>query len=115
MNKERGIVLTVMVVLNTLLLLYGLLDTNVNFFKNLSDWYFWHFLIDFLATLAALIGIWVLKKWGVYLLLIVMGVGLLAGYFTSKNTALITHELLSSIILTFLWSWAIYRKWGSFS
>ena len=120
-TKSRGVFLTVMIVFaayGVLSSLYTLTNPSAltTAYGVLPIWFYPYLIVSFIAGAAELIGLWLWKKWAVYLL---FGLGFLglAMQLTilkpvSSNAGSLVFYL--TIISLGIWFWAIYRKWQYF-
>jgi hypothetical protein len=82
-------------------------------YGNLPSWYPLYAVAGLASNVAIIIGMWRLKKWAVYLLII---------YFASKvpteffmfHPAQQVATIVATTVGAGLWFWAIYRKWPDF-
>jgi uncharacterized membrane protein len=82
-------------------------------YGNLPAWYSLYAISGLVLSVAIIIGMWRMKKWAAYLLII---------YFVSKvPTELFVFEpkqqmivFATTVVGAGLWFWAVYRKWNVF-
>lgn len=119
MKKDRGKFLTVMCVIGAIgaiQSLYGVINPSVLIqgYKIVPSWVSMYVLETAAVGLGAIVGILMLKKWGVYLLFAQMGVEGLVEYLILKPVQISPLTIFSSITSVALWLWVIYRKWKNF-
>lgn len=119
MKKDRGKLLTVMCVISAIgaiQSLYGVINPSVftQVYKIVPSWLVLYVLGTAAVNLGVIVGILMLKKWGVYLLFAQMGVGVLVEYLILKPAQIGPFTIFSSIASAALWFWVIYRKWKNF-
>ena len=79
-------------------------------------------IINFILNIVALVGIWLWKKWAVYLLFILYAIQ----FFVSLSVEISASQIIGNfnyvviVILGFIfafaaWIWAISRNWAQFS
>ncbi len=118
-DQTRGAFLTVLIVISALsglLSLVSSLGGNAAFMAlgiSLPAWYPIYLFLLNIASFVALYGVWMLKKWGVYVLATTFVLTLLNTmvFFSSQGFSL----QLGLVIIDGLWFWAIYRKWSVFT
>jgi hypothetical protein len=117
-EKQRGIFLTIMIlllVLGDIQIPYYLANPDAlnTVYNNIPSWYPLYALLGLASNIAIIIGVWRMKKWSVYLLVV---------YFASKVLVDFIYILPAQQMVVFattavgagLWFWAIYRKWELF-
>ena len=127
MNRGRGKLLT------TLLILAGLsyvIDVYVHTTSaeiqpllsvNRPEWVSTFISIRYMMDLISMVGIWMLRKWAVYLFIAFDIIGLVIGTSLPSPTPMILGAMFQWMVLlvmgliTLLWCWAISRKWQSFT
>jgi hypothetical protein len=119
MKKERGKFLTAMLVLGAfgyLQSLYYLTNTNLveQAYGTVPGWFPLYALISLAIGVAITVGIWMLKKWAVYLLAFSTGMAFLTQLFILKPVQAGQLTYYMTMISAGLWFWAIYRKWKNF-
>lgn len=124
-NKNRGKFLTVVIILLLLLSVLDLTRIVFNFNGWLAeiagepDWYMYFYAISFIGEFVSLYGLWMFKKWGFYLFLLlnlIWMIYLVAFPDPLFNTSLFIVMLIFIFILIFaLPLWAIRRKWHLFT
>lgn len=122
-KKERGALLTIILVFESLVLLKSLFDIN-NFINPaypnfiyiyVPMWYSKVAIISLVLALIINICLWTWKKFGVYLLIFSQALLLINNVFILKLTSLgIFLTLIIVVSLNALEFWAIYRKWKYF-
>lgn len=118
-KKDRGKFLTVMCVIGAIgaiQSLYGVINPTVfiQVYKIVPSWFSMYVLERVGVGIGAIVGILMLKKWGVYLLFAQMGLEMLVEYLILKPVQISPLTIFLSIGSVSLWFWAIYRKWKSF-
>ena len=118
MNKDRGKFLTVMIVLAAfgyLQSLYYLTNTNVieQAYGAVPSWFSFYALVGFGIGIITMVGIWLWKKWAVYLLVASTTITLLMQLFVLKPVQG-QFVYYMTIVSASIWFWAIYRKWKNF-
>ena len=126
MKKDRGKFLTIMLVLVSLTPLVGLvgillpgsgLRAGGITVSNPPDWYPTYSIITVVLGLAFIIGLWMWKKWGVYLAIAYSLISLGAGFAFNQSSHGPTVNLInqvSPLVSYALFYWAVYRKWKYF-
>lgn len=119
MKKNRGKLLTVMIVLaafGQLQSLYYLTNTNLveQAYGTVPSWFSLYTLFGLLVGVASIVGIWLLKKWAVYLLAFSTAMAFLMQLFVLKPVQAGQFAYYMTMVSAGLWFWAIYRKWESF-
>lgn len=128
MKKDRGIFLTIMLIFLLIALLKYIpslpksieLQKNTEFINNLYiNLYIPFKYLRFSIALVSIWGMWIWKKWAVYLFFIhnIVGFGMLFMAQQDKLPHLYQITIMSiviNILTTGLWLWAIYRKWKYF-
>jgi hypothetical protein len=117
-EKQRGIFLTIMIlllVLGDIQIPYYLANPDAlkTVYSSIPSWYPLYALLGLASNIAIIIGVWRMKKWSVYLLVV---------YFASKVLVDFIYILPAQQMVVFattaagaaLWFWAIYRKWELF-
>ena len=117
-ENQRGIFLTIMIlllVLGDIQIPYYLANPDAlnTVYSNIPSWYPLYALLGLASNIAIIIGVWRMKKWSVYLLVV---------YFASKVLVDFIYILPAQQMVVFattaagagLWFWAIYRKWELF-
>ena len=117
-EKQRGIFLTIMIlllVLGDIQIPYYLANPEAlnTVYSSIPSWYPLYALLGLASNIAIIIGVWWMKKWSVYLLMV---------YFASKVLVDFIYILPAQQMAVFattaagagLWFWAIYRKWELF-
>lgn len=121
MKKNRGIFLTIILILPLLELLIGIpsfFDPNrMQQNAGLGNWYPPFIYLNAFLKLFLIWGMWMWKKWAVYLSFISFIPGLWISFIVLQNIS--PSSALISTILGFILSagllfWAIYRKWKYF-
>jgi|GEM_PF-927689 len=115
---NQGIFLTIMIlllVLGDLQIPYYLLNPDAlkTVYSSIPAWYPLYALAGLVSNIAIIIGMWRMKKWSAYLLVV---------YFASKILVDLIYILPDKQIAVFattvvgagLWFWATYRKWELF-
>lgn len=120
MNKDRGKFLTLMLIFaafGSLISLYQLTNTNAlqQTYGPIPSWFTAYAILGSLAGVAVIIGIWMWKKWAVYLLAFSTAVTFLMQLFVLKPVQYGEFVYYMTIVSAGLWFWAIYRKWKYFS
>lgn len=127
MNKDRGIVLTILLILST----FGALQLIFRWiiFNLASGWSNPLVIVTLLINILALvgiIGIWTWKKWAVYILYLFAAVScvqaivnllrvLKAGTVNTEGEIKGILGTFSLLIITFIWIFLIRKKWQYFS
>ena len=123
MKKERGKLLTVMLVLSaigTLATLPQAFDESVLEirYETVPAWLPSYLLVQAAVSIGSIVGIWRLKKVGVYLLFAVMSVGVFANFLFLEpvySDRFVKFVVFFATVCSFaLWFWVIYRKWKYF-
>ena len=125
-EKERGKFLTFWITLIAGGILVSALESWVAWIKPISfGWYVYATSIQLLAAVE-LFGIWIWKKWGVYLLTAHQVIAICIIPFYQQATAHQIAELkiaplpalvfgfLPQVVTILIWFWAIRRKWQYF-
>lgn len=127
-GADRGIVLTVLLVLVGISTAFGLVGVLTGSASSanqvLPSWFSTYNIIALLISVAYIYGIWMWKKWGAYLLAIGIALGLIMQVmFTQTLTMMlpvsignsaIVGSLIGTLIVASIWYWAIARKWKYF-
>lgn len=118
MYRERGKLLTVMLILGILGLfssLHGLLTNPTeswkSIYENISSWFKLYILLGDIAVGTSILGIWLWKKWAVYLFVTFVLIGVFINLLILKPILFIYPATFLGVSLWFL---AIYRKWRYF-
>ena len=123
MKKERGKFLTIMLVLAVFgIFQYLFMVTNTNSVNQslgvVPSWYPIYGLVGIASQAIAIVGIWIWKKWGVYLLLGWSLIGVLMQIFVLKPAGAAAQYGQLALFMTLgsagLYFWAVYRKWQYF-
>jgi len=118
-KKDRGKFLTAMVILGIfgqLQTLYYLTNTNLveQVYGTVPSWFSLYVLFGFLVGTVMLAGIWLLKKWAVYLLAFSTAMTFFMQLYVLKPVQAGQVTYFMTMISAGLWFWAVYRKWESF-
>lgn len=120
---ERGLFLSVLFDLSAIGFVLGafaLLSPGISnlSYSTLPEWYRPLNYISLVISAATLYGIWMWKKWGIYLLAV--------GYVLSLGSTFMVYSgteagavgmyggVVGIVVMAGLWYWAIYRKWSKF-
>ena len=121
-SKDRGVFLTILVI-------YGALQAILVFFSGIiypivgmglrgGSQILLVSLLEFIPLVAALYGIWMWKKWGVYLLFASILITIISTFVFDLVLKVYSGYAQGVIFLDILgaalWFWAIYRKWSLF-
>ena len=115
MGRSRGKFLSAMIVIWALLSIAsvykiaqpgGALDT----YQTVPSWFPLYTAVSLVVTGIALVGLWLLQRWGVYLFWVTF-----LGTFAIEFFVLGVKEAAGFIVFAGLWLWAIARKWGHFA
>ncbi len=117
-TKQRGKFLIIMIlflILGDIQIPYYLVHSEAlkTIYGSLPSWYPLYAVLGLASNVAIIIGMWKMKKWAVYLLIV---------YFVSKILVDYIYILPAKEMVVFattvvgagLWLWAIYRKWSLF-
>ncbi|MBI2066182.1 hypothetical protein HYT60_01605 [Candidatus Woesebacteria bacterium] len=126
MKKERGKFLTAILIILSVGTIYGFVDLINKNFQEYADYYnlpkLWfgaYFWFSWILHVMATIGLWVWKKWAVYLSIATILIGLFIQVFFVKIPGIEWYKVLVllllplTIIVVFL-LWPISRKWKYF-
>ena len=116
MKSERGKFLTVMIVWSLIgalltLISFGFPDLIKIALSSYPSWVAPFAVISGIMLLIASIGLWQMKKWGVYL----FGISEVLNFIATLAIMKAPLTLLTFLVFIFLIVWAISRKWKSFS
>lgn len=121
MKKKRGAFLTIMIVLGAfgaLQALYAVINTDALklAYGQVPAWFSPLYLFSFLLSVGAIIGIWMWKKWGVYLIAASIALNLVTQLFLFKPVQQSVGQFswIMTLVGGGLWFWAISRKWPDF-
>ncbi len=119
MKKERGKFLTIILVLAIFGLFQALyLVTNTSTVSQalgtVPSWYPVYLLVGVVSQAAAIVGIWMWKRWGVYLLFGWGLIGPLVQILLLKPVQYGQLALYMTVASLGLYFWAVYRKWHYF-
>ena len=117
-EKQKGWFLIIMIaflVIGDLQIPYYLVHSDAlkTLYGTIPSWYAIYALLGLASNVAIIIGIWRMKKWAVYLLVVYFASKILVDYIyvlPSQETLV----FVTSIVGAGLWFWAIYRKWKFF-
>jgi hypothetical protein len=117
-RSRRGIFLLILLANYILVSLSRLLILLFpNFFANIyAGWPSWGYtfnLFIFIVEVIGIIGIFIWRKWGVYLIVTITLVGISEDFLYLSSQKSITDLLLTIPILA-LFIWAVSRKWSYF-
>jgi hypothetical protein len=120
MKKDRGKFLTIMIVLSAIGLLqslYYLVNTDLiqQSYGVVPEWFQLYSVFGILFGSIMLIGLWMLKKWGVYLLTVSVVLSFVMQLFFLRPQTYQEIVYILSIISAGIWFWAINRKWKNFT
>lgn len=120
MNKDRGKFLTIMVILAAfgyLQSLYSFANTNVvqQTYGTVPNWFPIYTVLGLLVGVVTIAGIWMWRKWAVYLLAASTTITFLMQLFVLKPIQAGQFAYYMTIVSAGLWFWAIYRKWKFFA
>ena len=117
-RQQPGVFLTVMIltlIVGDIQIPYylGHPDAVRAVYGNLPSWYPLYAVLGLASNIAIIIGMWKMKKWALYILII---------YFASKvpteffmfHPAQQAATIVTTTVGAGLWFWAVYRKWGGF-
>ena len=117
-RKDRGWFLNIMILLliiGDLQIPYYLLNSDAlrSVYSSIPSWYPLYAVLGLASNIAIIIGMWWMKRWAAYLLVV---------YFVSKLLVDFVYIAPGKQLAVFgttavgagLWFWAIYRKWTSF-
>lgn len=118
-RKRQGWFLTIMIltlVVGDLQIPYYIAnpDELKTIYSTVPSWYSLYAVVGLLSNIAIIIGMWRMKKWAAYLLVV---------YFASKiavDLVYVVPEMQAMVFTTTvagagLWFWAVYRKWKLFT
>ena len=118
MKKQRGIFLPIMIlflIIGDIQIPYYLANPSAlhGIYGNLPSWYLLYAVLGLISNVAIIIGMWKMKKWAVYLLIVYFASKLLVDYIYILPTKE-TVVFATTAVGAGLWFWAIYRKWKLF-
>jgi hypothetical protein len=122
-KKDRGLLLSAMLVLGFLGTLEGLAmlsnhemrATMDKMYGKLPEWYNSYTVISFIIILISYYGIYKWKKWGAYLYGAAIGINVAVMFNTGiAKSFLFPLVAISTAASAFFWGWVIYRKWKYF-
>ena len=116
-EKERGKFLTIMIVIMLLLQIQGFEASNL--VTSAPPWFFVSVVSVCVVIMLSLYGIWMWKRWAVYLNIVAVGLGWIMSFGNFLTTRQYYDQISVIVHLPFwalygLWFWALYRKWRYF-
>lgn len=119
MKKNRGKFLTAMIIFDVfgkLQSLYLLINTNLveKAYPTLPSWFYFYQAVGYIIGFTIIIGMWLFKKWAVYLLAFSTTLAFIMQLFAFEP---VYYGQLAKFTILFsagLYFWAILRKWKSF-
>ena len=119
MDKKRGKFLTVLVILGVIGLIqipYYLVNTSTlsMIYGNVPTWYPLFAVFGLVWGAATFVGIWLMKKWAVYMLIFSTILTFLIQLVVLKPIPNPGMVYAMTMISAGIWFWAIYRKWKVF-
>lgn len=124
MNHRRGKLLTFVLIIGFLIQAYSLIflfnwDAFQISYLEIPPWLWTYQFILTLFTIASLMGVWLLKKWAVFLSVIVAVIFLVVEFALIRNLQSLPLNLSTAIsmylIILLIWFYVIFRKWKNFS
>ncbi len=124
MRLGKGKLLTLSLILGFLSQAYSLFflfhwDAFQITYLEIPPWLWTYQFLLTIFTIISLVGIWFLKKWGVYLSGILVLIFLIMEFLFIRNLASLPLNLSTILpiylVVLLIWFWAIYRKWNQFS
>lgn len=117
---NRGKFLTIMIVfaaLGYVQSLFYVANTSLlqSVYGTVPDWFPIYMLVALAVGVAAMAGIWQMKKWGAYILAASLVVTFLFQLFVLKPIQYGQFTFYMAAVSGGIWALAIYRKWQSFS
>jgi hypothetical protein len=116
--KQRGKFLTLMIiflVIGDVQIPYYLVNSNAlkAVYGNLPPWYPLYVVFSLALNIAIIIGMWKMKKWSVYLLIVYFATKIPTELFMFRPVQQVA-TFATTLVGAGLWFWAIYRKWSLF-
>jgi hypothetical protein len=120
MKKGRGKFLTIMLVLSAIGLLqslYYLVNTDLiqQSYGVVPEWFQLYSVFGIVFGMIMITGLWMMKKWGVYLLAVSVVLSFVMQLFFMRPLAYQEVVYIMSIASAGIWFWAINRKWKYFT
>lgn len=133
MKKDRGQFLTILLVLATIMVikdLYEFISSGqlTSLLDNPFNGPVYWTLLNEIVYISALVGIWLWKKWSVYLLFTLAGLGVISLLYNlfsiyilhtieldQINTIVVLGGSFISILVVVIWYQAIRKKWQYFN
>jgi hypothetical protein len=112
--KQRGKFLTLMIiflVIGDVQIPYYLVNSNAlkAVYGNLPPWYPLYVVFSLALNIAIIIGMWKMKKWSVYLLIVYFATKIPTELFMFRPVQQVA-TFATTLVGAGLWFWAIYRK-----
>ena len=94
---------------------YYLVNSNAlkAVYGNLPPWYPLYVVFSLALNIAIIIGMWKMKKWSVYLLIVYFATKIPTELFMFRPVQQVA-TFATTLVGAGLWFWAIYRKWSLF-
>ncbi|MBI3305666.1 hypothetical protein HYZ82_00860 [Candidatus Nomurabacteria bacterium] len=117
--RERGTFLTCMIGLSLIINLYSLYQathtsTTINIYSHMPVWFSVYSFLASLLGVVTNIGLWLWKKWAVFVLLVSITLALGLHIFVLDLGKIQETAFFATILSGCLWYWAISRKWSFF-
>lgn len=120
-TKDRGKLLTVMIILSVISLLFTLLAFSQpqilhTIYPQTPSWFSFYLIGGMVMGAVQLAGLWMMKRWAVYLLIFtsLLGIVIQLLFFNNGSPQNATNIILSTLVGWLIWGWAISRKWNQF-
>lgn len=118
-KKDRGKLLTTLLILASLILPWNflyLIDKELvsKTYGSVPNWFNIYYAFIIFGGGLSLVGTWMWKKWSVYLAVFIAAIAhlVLLLFLKPSNYGLVNY--LGNVPIFALWGWAIYRKWKFF-
>jgi hypothetical protein len=82
-------------------------------YGNIPAWYSLYAVFGLALSIAIIIGMWKMKKWAAYLLILYFVSKIPTEFFIFQPTKLMI-VVATTVVGAGLWFWAVYRKWNVF-
>lgn len=120
MGRSRGKFLSAMIVIWALLAIASVYEVAqpgaaLATYQTVPNWFSLYSAVSLVATGIALVGLWLLQRWAVYLFWATFLGTFAIEFFVFGFKEIAGFVFYSSLVAGALWFWAITRKWGHFA